>query len=340
MKNAIKINSFIFAIVLILNGCKKTEIIREEYNPAIPAYGTWAIVSSTIQADVKYLQFSTDKSATVYSENNMGFKSSTSSILTPMPDQLIFDPYGYGYSTIFNYKVVGDSIFITSPSYGDFKGVKSTDANVASWAKVVTRIDEISGAFTNNTYGIGFDGTNILMADYSAFKVNKISLSTRLPAGTIDVTGSYPTTVEFDGADIWVSSNGYDIINKHPLAGGGVVSTSKPMGPWIYGVAFDPISTNLWCFAGNTDTLYSYNKTSNTVTNRIGIGNGFRDMAWSNGKLFLTRENYIYRVNPSPFTVEKTYKLKENMSIYGIAAVGNDFWLSVSGSSLIKVTLN
>ncbi len=199
MKNALKISSFICATLLLLNGCKKTEIIKEEYNPAIPAYGTWAVVSSTMQADMKYVQFSTDKVATVFSENALGFKSSSASILTPLPDQLLFDPYGYGTTFIFNYKVVGDSIFITSPNYGDIKGVKSSESNVTGWAKVVSRIDEISGAFSDNDYGIGFDGTNILMSDYSANKVNKISLSTRLPAGNINVSGSYPTTVEFDG---------------------------------------------------------------------------------------------------------------------------------------------
>jgi len=328
------------AIFLIgFNSCKKETTIIQEYNPNIGIYGTWRVTLAPLNnPGLKFIAFKSNKTLQTYSQSN-GFNSSTSSSFTPFTDQVLADFFNYGSAVIYNYSMKGDTLYIESGSTL-IKSVKTGDSDVANWATEVSIVDEITGIFTDRPYGIGFDGSNILLPDYNTSKITKINLATRIPSGDIDVNGSYPYTVEFDGTDIWVSSNGYDIVNRHPLAGGGILSTSPRLGAWVYGIAFDPAASQIWAFSGNEDSIYMFNKTGTSLISTRQIGNGFRDLAWSNGKLFITQGNYIYRVNTNGFTIEKTYKLKIASQIYGLAAIGNDFWLNIQGDRLVKVTLN
>ncbi len=332
----------IILALIIFNSCTKETITREEYNPNIGIYGVWQVVftgNDNIK-DYQYLNFSNKKSLTMYLKNSYGFKSSFTTNFAPSSDQFLADIYNWGSTQVINYYMKGDTLMMENGGLVIAKSIKSSESAVAGWAEEVTETDIIFGLYNNRDQGIGFDGTNILLPDYGNTKVTKINLSTRLPNGSIDVNGtSYPYTAEFDGTDLWVSNNGWDMINKHPIAGGSITGTIT-VGAWVYGLAYDPASTNILAYSGSDDSLYVCNKNTNTVISTRAIGYGFRDMAWSNGKLFITRESYIYRINMTGFVIEKTYKLKSNASINGIAAVGNDFWLNVNGNQLIKVTLN
>jgi hypothetical protein len=331
---------FIFGISLYL-GCTKETTIKEEYNPNITIWGTYK-ATSVINGldDLKYLKFTTKKTSHTYYMNSSGMRSLGNSSFIPFPDQVLGDFLGFG-TVAYGYRFNGDTLIIDYGGTTYFKGIKVNETEVANWVEVVSKTDEISGVFTDRSQGIGFDGTNILLPDYSGSKITKINLSTRLPNGDISVSGAYPNTVEFDGTDLWLGSNGYYRMYKFPLAGGSSTGTapSHDIGAWIYGIAFDPAGNDLWAYSNNSDTLYQINRTSNTVISRKKISY-VRDMAWSNGKLYMVSGPFIYRVKTSSFEIEKTYQLKDPETIYGIAAVGNEFWLNINGNKLIKVSLN
>lgn len=338
----------IFSLILTVTfvfvpSCKKVTTIKEVNNPDISLYGTWKVLSSdaSIYRNVKYLSFSTNRMSTTYSNYGIGFNYSSTSSLQPYADQFVADLDGSGQGTVHNYHRNGDTLIIELGEQLAFKAIKANESEVSSWVTEITSTDEIAGVITNMRYGIGADGSNLLVPDYDNNKIIKISLATRIPSGTIPVNSVYPYTVEFDGTDIWCSDDGGSYIYRFPAAGGAQLSKSPKLGPWVYGIAYDPGMDRLWAFAHNTDTVYQFAKTGNTVLGRYGMGTGINDMAWSNGRLYVTFGSYIYRVNTSTgFVVEKAYKFKSGFQLYGIAAVGSDFWLNVDGDKLVKVKLD
>ncbi len=330
----------LFTVLIIFNSCKKETKIIVEHNPDTRYQGLWKVnsVSNPQLNEVQYLEFKTNKTMRSYFSTGAGFKSDYTSSYSPYSGQLLADIWG-GQTMVFNYHFSGDTLVM---EYGILviKSLKANSSEVDNWVTNVSGIDQISGLYSDFGYGIGFDGSNILLPDYSNQIIKKINLATRLMNGDISVSGSYPYTVEYDGTDIWVSNNGDDRIYRHPLAGGSSLSSSPDLGPWVYGIAYDPAANHLWANANNTDTLYQINKTNNQKISTRYIGYGFRDMAWSNGKLYMTKNNFIYRVNTAGFVIERSYRLISGEEIYGIAAIGNDFWLNVNGNKLIKVSLN
>lgn len=327
--------------ILIIGSCTKETTKTEQYNPNIRIYGVWRVVTTnaTEMKDFKFIDFSSKKVMHAYLQSALGFKSDFEEGFVPTEDAAIVDLYNSDQTKVVSYSISNDTLILTVGGVEVARSVKASSSDVAGWVDVVAYTETITGLFTNRNYGIGFDGVNLLIPDYNNKVITKLNLSTRLPAGDIPATGSYPYTVEFDGSDLWVSSNGFAVINKHPLAGGSYTA-SITTGAWIYGIAYDPGNSVIIAYSGNEDTLYFCNKGTNKVISTKYIGPGFKDLAWSNGKLFLTYGSIIYRFNTSTMSVEKAYKIKSGELIQGIAAVGNDFWVYLSGDKLAKVTLN
>lgn len=330
----------LFAVLIIFNSCKKETKIIVEHNPDTRYLGLWKVssVSNPQLSDVKYIEFKSNKTSRSYYSSGFGFKSDYISSYSPYTGQLLADIWG-GQTMIFNYHFNGDTLVM---EYGILiiKSLKANSSEVDNWVNNISSSDQIIGLYSDLWHGIGFDGSNILVPDYNNSKINKINLATRLPNGDISVSGSYPYTVEYDGTDLWVSNNGDDRIYRYPMAGGSSLSSSPSLGPWVYGIAFDPAGNHLWANSNNADTLYQINKTNNQIISTRYIGYGFRDMAWSNGKLYMVKNNFIYRVNTTGFVIERSYRITSGEEIYGIAAAGSDFWLNINGNKLIKVALN
>lgn len=329
----------LFACIFI-PGCKKVTTIKEVNNPDIKLYGVWKIISPGEYPTIKYVSFSTSKVSNVYMASVVGFHSVVTATFQPYSDQVLAVLDNSLQNRVYNYHFNGDTLVLERGASLAFTAIKASDNDVSSWVTEVSSSDEINGVISDKPYGMGFDGSNLLVPDYYSGDITKISLATRLPSGTVHVNGVSPYSVEFDGTDIWCSDDGGSYIYRYAITGGAILSTSPKLGPWIYGIAYDPTGAQIWAYANNADSMYMFAKTGTTVLATHFVPNGPTDLAWSNGKLYITENNNIHRVNPSSFTVEKTYKLKSGAAIYGIAAVGSDFWLNIEGNKLTKVTLN
>jgi YVTN family beta-propeller protein len=60
---------------------------------------------------------------------------------------------------------------------------------------------------------VGFDGSNIWVANDGDDTVSKIDVSTNTVTATVAV-GDYPRGVAFDGSNIWVANDGDDAVSK------------------------------------------------------------------------------------------------------------------------------
>lgn len=292
--------------------------------------------------DLKYIKFDSNKSLSAFSESAEGFRSVVKTNCSPTLDQVIANINGY-VPVVYNYTVSGDVLtLIGDKGLAELVATKSTSTITDTWVNDVASTDHIDGLFTNNGQGIGYDGSNLLFCDYSNSQISKVSLATRSIIGTFPAVSAV-NTVEYDGTNYWESSNGYDKINVVNSLGV-TMATSVSMGPWIYGIGYVS-PTSIITYSGNEKTLYNYNPTTNVVTSSKTVTNiNLGDIAVSNGKVYIAQNgsNLIYRLNPTTFAVEKTYRITDAARIYGIASVGGGFfWLNNnSGESIVKVELN
>lgn len=326
------------ATLVSFNGCKKDD------GTGLAIYGLWQVTSSTQLPNLKFIRFTNNKTMTAYSETPEGFRSMVITNFSPNEDQVIANFLGGYYPlTVYNYSIDAEQITLIGENGQTFLvATRSSSAAPDSWTTDVTSVDKIENLFTDNSDGIGYDGSNLLFSDYSNGKIIKVSLATRSITGQINTVNSI-NTIEYDGTNYWVSRNGYDNLEKINPSGTSLLTTAN-MGSWLYGIGY--VSPNsIICYSNNEHTLYNYNPGSNTVDDSKLIEDIYLgDIAVSNGKVYiiLRNSNLIYRLNPTTFEVEKTYRVTDGTDLYGIASVGsNTFWLNTqSGKKILKVELN
>lgn len=335
MKKTIQLTVFLIS-VLLYSGCKKDTA----ETPGI--YGLWQVTSSQVP-NLKFVKFNSNKTLDVFTETAEGFRGKVNSNFTPTTDQIVANLYGSNYypTSVYNYTISGDVLTIMGDNAQVFiTATKSTSDAPETWVKDVVSTDQINGLFSDNDRGIGYDGSNLLFSDYDNGKIIKVSLTTRTIAAQINAPNSI-NTIEYDGANYWVSRNGYSTIEKLDLTGTSIF-TSTPLGPWLYGIGFFSLNSII-CYSNNDNTLYKYDYGTNSlVFSKVVDDVPLRDIAISNGKVFIVANNLIYRLNSATFAVEATYRVTDAISITGIAAIAtNVFWLNTQGGTkLLKVDLN
>lgn len=328
----------LIAVAINFNGCKK------ESDSTLAVYGLWQVTASTQLPNLKFVDFGSSKSLTAYYETPQGFRSLIISNFSPTADQLVANFMGAYYPTaVYNYSITAGVLTIVGDNGQTLlTATKSVSSEPATWVTSVTSSDKIENLFTSNTNGIGYDGSNLLFSDYSGGKIIKVSLATRSVTDIINTVNSI-NTIEYDGTNYWVSRNGWDNLEKLSSTGLSLFSSTS-MGSWLYGVGYVSPSSII-CYSHNEDMLYNYNPSTDAVSNSKAVdGVNLGDIAISNGKVYIIQHggNLIYRLNATTFAVEKTYRVTDAVSVYGIASVGsNAFWLNTNdGKAILKVVLD
>jgi streptogramin lyase len=148
--------------------------------------------------------------------------------------------------------------------------------------------------------------------------------------------------VEWDGTNIWTSSDGDDAIFKLNPTTGATTFTSAAMGAWVYGIAWD--GTVFWCTSNNEQSIYRYNPNTNTVAATYSLGSGVSPEgdAFVNGYLYVCTNGTINKCTPSPFNTVAAYRIP-GIQAFGIAFDGTKYWVSGTDANyktlLYKVAL-
>lgn len=341
MKKQVTLFSLAMAL-LVLGSCIKETIIKEEKAPDVSIYGLWK-VSPGNTFNYKYLNFSTLKVASIYTENG-GFKGIFRTTFIPYPDQVLGDLKGVGFPSVFNYKVSGDTLKIMEGTGLILTALKSTSTEINDWVTPVSITETIPNLYgtVQMIGGIGFDGNSLLVPEYNTSKIHRVSPVTKSIVSTLTTAIQYHNTVEFDGTDYWTPANGWDVVNKIKASDGSTLFTSTSIAAWMYGVAsLSP--TQLALFGEGDNKLHMYNPVTNTVAFSKSVNINFRDMAAYDSKLYVTAyDNKIYKMDPAGFVAEKTYELTGFTGyLTGIASVGGGvFWVfDLQTRRLLKVSL-
>jgi hypothetical protein len=337
MKNE-KLSILSILIILILNSCKKETIVKEVVSPNITIYGFYEGKLSSDNT-VKYLNFDQTNNLFIY-RNDGGIKSMISTSFVSYEKQAILDFYGYS-TNVYNYITKGDSLTIFQGKNLIFNGKKTLSSLVDNWNFVINSLEKWkTNIKPSNPSGLAWDGSNILLTNYSESKIFLLNPSTKNISDFPSLNSL--NTIEFDGSNYWFCRNGFDQIFKTTTADATTPTfTSINLYSWIYGIAYAS-PTQIYCYASNDRSLFLYNPVSNSLVFEKKFENGgITELAYSNGFLYATFGSLILKINPAGFIIEKTYILNDaENSLVGIAYIGgNSFWVSDEKNTLYKVEL-
>lgn len=183
------------------------------------------------------------------------------------------------------------------------------------------------------------DGKLTILNQQSAQLLN---FATKTITSNTDLGVAY-RCIEYNGSKWWVSTGGdLKLINTST----GIASVVSGAAPGtIYAIAYNG-TNSVYCYSysGSTPKLFEYNILTNTFGAEFDApGDQIMDMAFKGGKLYAIAQDYIYRINPTSWKVEKTYTMPDYFT-EGIATDGVDFyvvgWNYYGSSKYFKVTLN
>lgn len=322
-----------FSLITIFISCKKTppEPPKPQVEEANPLLGVWKIETSSF-AYLEYIEFENDSILQMFFNEPDGFYKNYFSKYTKTRDSIFFS------GTRCSYKIQSNKLILNQYGFEIMNSTLSQDKPSRDWFMPITELETKHNLLNLNYDDLSYDGTFLLACDYQNDNMLKINLTTNA-VKNVFMNGSKPNSIEFADDYLYAGRKGSYSLFQHNLSGGTALNTYKGMGQNIEGIAFQTGSPYLWCYSDN-DTLYQFQKNTENIVSQKFLGEGFNDLCWHKGKIYLSYQDKIYEFDVNQFKVLKTYKLKYPAFIYGIASTGTDIWLNTSGNKLIRINLD
>lgn len=312
----------IFILLIIVFSCKKDDGSFHDYAPGLA--GTWRYVRG---GDLeKYLVINKDRTCSFLSSDAQGIRDKNDAIVLVTGNQLMIDnsdPNVYPNLSIYNYKVKGDSLKLSSPQQNIALVRDKVSTASTSWIRNVVA-DLRYKAPVSEATDIAFDGTLIW---YGNGYITHYLYSLDPANGKMDSLSvdQYAWSVEADGSDLWVSNDGSDNVTRISGSDGSVITASTAMGAWIYGIAKD--EDYLWCYSNNEGTLYKYKIDENSVVLSTKVSGNWDGLAMANNFLYVAANGKLHKCTAAPLSGTSSYNLP-GYYIFGVAYDGTSFWVS------------
>ncbi len=323
-------------MAMVFITCKEPPMVE----PETPAYiGVWKIVEAPAGLNLSYMEFSENQFyhfSNTFWKDSIGFRTFYASFFDIKGGNISLQLDAKMDSMLtYQFAVTGNLLTLSSMGIPVIRAVRSSEKETENWMSIIDAEDNFFSA--GNRRGMGHYEEGVLMCDYYGNNIEKFNVKSKAVVGNISLDGASSVDVTYDDSFLWVTDSSYSIRKYHADGGAPIEMISGEMGKLV-SLVCEPQSPYIWCYGAN-GTLYSYQKHTGKITSTTYIGKGFTDIEWLNGKLYLTRKSSIYRVNPSPFTIEKSYHHNMQMDIFGISAYDNKFLLNLE-IKLVQVSLN
>lgn len=202
----------------------------------------------------------------------------------------------------------------------------------------VTTVTNSLGAFP---VGIGFDGQRIWTANFGTGAHNTGSISivdlTSVTVTTVTTGFDQPRGVIYDGANIWVTDQGDNMLKKLDSSGSVIVTVSVGNGPEFPG--FD--GTNIWVpnqFSGDVSVVRATGGLAGTVLATLtgatlpgGAAPVPNQAAFDGERILVTNQNgdSVSLWKASDMTPIGTFPAGTGTDPYGVCSDGLSFWLTL-----------
>jgi hypothetical protein len=312
----------ILILLMIVTSCKKDDDSFHDYASGLS--GTWRFVSGFDLE--KYLVINQDRTCSILSSDAQGIRDRSEAILMVTGNQFMIDnsdPNVYPNINIYNYKVNGDSLKLSSPEQNMILVKDKNNTASVSWIKNAVAELRYKAPVPEAT-DIAFDGSLIWYGNgyISHYLYNLNPLNGRFDSLLVE---QYAWSVEADSNDLWVSNDGSDNITRIRKSDGSTIAASTSMGAWIYGIARD--NDYLWCYSNNEGTLYKYKTEDNSVSLSTKVSGNWDGLAMADNFLYVAANGKLHKCTTEPLTCLASYELKDYY-IFGVAFDGLSIWVS------------
>ncbi len=333
MKSSLGLVALILLLLIAVAGCTKDSTTTAPVTSSSTGSsisGIWTVISGS--STTKHMEFRDDNLYYYMNQYSYGLKDFMVGVYQVSGSTVDF---GNGQSpSLYSFTIKNDTLTMTAPQANTIVAFRNPAApSDTAWAKIVAVQDSIPAPIPTPT-DMTVKGTTLIYGDaYSSHHLYKIDLVSKAVDSSMN-TNVYAWAVEWDGTNLWASSDGYDAIYKLDSTGA-TLSNSPAMGAWIYGIAWD--GTVFWCSSNNESSIYRYNPTSNTVVSTLPITDARPEgLAYAGGYVYVCINGVINKCSTSPFNTVSSYRIP-NASAFGIAFDGANFWVSCDMGNSAKI---
>jgi hypothetical protein len=333
--------------LLVLNSCTKKETIIQEYNPPQPSlYGTWKMLNQT-SSDTSYYVFNNDGTNFMYllSKSSYGFKSSQGYVYKATDKQLQV------YSSLFNYKVSNDTLYLMESPSTTYKLLKMNNSglNTANWlsASSMNKSMNMPRGTLFNTRPFAIEGNYLYLYgnDNSNERVYKFNHTTELYEDSGSVSEPASTCIKAGNLYTAFDNGNYNIYKSSTSSIGSMSIISNNTLPYANTISINPNSGVIYAYC-NDNKIYT--GTENSTFNELfdfspyGINNV---LYYKNDEFLCIRNSTIHKIVIAPsFKVITSYQPIPNFSIYQLSTNGTDVWCygydNTTGTyKLVKLTI-
>lgn len=207
--------------------------------------------------------------------------------------------------------------------------------------------------FTNPLVGNGSQLTNINGASITNNTINAAALaSDTFPIshnlsllgslrwdllGQRVAVGSFPSSIAFDGANLWVTNNGSEVTKLRATDGAILGTFGVGSGP--FGVAFD--GANIWVANQNSNNVTKLRASDGAPLGTFSVGTTPVGLAFDGANIWVANfgSNTVTKLRASDGAVQGTFNA--GTGPFGVAFDGTYMWVTdVSGNSVTRVRLD
>lgn len=319
-----------------VTSCKK-----KDETTTSPIVNKWRVVDAELGTQVAYYEFYADGTYTFLSNDSVNAHAVIRSFYAENENQIILQEYYVqSYRTVFS----GDTCYLyeSNSTKPDVTLVKSaTMPTEQAWTPAPAILDSTQRLSDNGGSLTMYGSELVLLEQYASF-----------------VRNYNVTTKEFGSTLISQSANGFDItpaavcwgikdgdaaVYKFSLADLSTIFTSSPSTANFEAMAAS--TTSVYCYDDGDYKMYTYNIAGDNFDAGFKCAR-YEELAYSNGYLYGTREQYIDKIDLATKKVVKSWRvLNNNRSLKGIATDGTYFYVeagygfNITGH-ILKLTLN
>ena len=319
-----------------LASCKK-----KDETTTSPIVNKWRVVDAELGGQSSYYEFYADGTYTFLGNDSVNAHVVTQSFYAENEDQIILQEfYLQTYRTVFS----GDTCYLyeSGSTKPDVTLVKSTTIPTAEqWTPTPAILDSTQRLSDNGGSLTMYGSELVLLESYATF-VRNYNVTTKQFGSTL-ISQSAKGFDITPAAICWGIKDGDAAVYKFSLADLSTIFTSSASAVNFEAMAAS--TTSVYCYDDGEYKMYTYNIAGDNFDVGFKCAR-YQELAYSNGYLYCTREQYIDKIDLATKKVIKTWRvLNNNRSLKGIATDGTFFYVeagygfNITGH-ILKLTLN
>lgn len=321
--------------------CAVTSCKKKDGTTTSPIVNKWRVVDAELGTQAAYYEFFSDGTYTFFENDSVNARAVTKSFYAENDAQLIMQQF---YVQTYRTKFSADTCYLyeSGSVKPDVTLVKSaTIPAEKEWTPTPVILDSTQRLSDNGGSLAMYGSELVLLEEYITF-VRNYNVTTKEFGSTL-ISQSAKGFDITPAAVCWGIKDGDAAVYRFSLADLSTVFTSSSAPANFEAMAAS--TTAVYCYDDADYKMYTYSIAGDNFDTGFKCAR-YQELAYSNGYLYGTREQYIDKIDLATKKVVKTWKvLNNNRSLKGIATDGTHFYVeagygfNITGH-ILKLTFN